>query len=61
MIILQLEARGKPVEEGKRKQYLEEPGARPVTNCTIFLGFTSNLISSGVREVLRFLVQNNMV
>ena len=27
----------------------------------IFLGFTSNLISSGVREHIRFLVQHRMV
>ncbi len=27
----------------------------------IFLGFTSNLISSGVREHIRYLVQHSMV
>ena len=27
----------------------------------IFMGFTSNLISSGVRESLRYLVQHRMV
>jgi len=37
------------------------PIQRPRTNCTIFLGYTSNIISSGVREVLRYLVQHNMV
>lgn len=30
-------------------------------NCTIFLGYTSNLISSGVRESIRFLAQHKMV
>ncbi|XP_040846348.1 deoxyhypusine synthase isoform X3 [Ochotona curzoniae] len=34
---------------------------RPLTGCTIFLGYTSNLISSGVRETIRYLVQHNMV
>jgi len=34
---------------------------RPKTNCTIFLGYTSNIISSGVREVIRYLAQHNMV
>ncbi|XP_009459995.1 PREDICTED: transportin-2-like [Nipponia nippon] len=34
---------------------------RPPSGCTIFLGFTSNLISSGVRESIRYLVQRNMV
>lgn len=38
-----------------------DPGERPVDNCTIFLGFTSNMISSGVRETIKFLVKNNMV
>ena len=53
--------RGRVVPDSQRKVYLEELGDRPVTNCTIFLGYTSNLISSGVRETLRFLVKNNMV
>ncbi|CAG9767949.1 unnamed protein product [Ceutorhynchus assimilis] len=30
-------------------------------SCTIFLGYTSNLVSSGLRETIRFLVQNKMV
>ncbi|KAN0066258.1 Deoxyhypusine synthase [Thecaphora frezii] len=29
--------------------------------CKIFLGFTSNLVSSGLREVIRFLVKNKYV
>lgn len=29
--------------------------------CTIFLGYTSNMISCGVREVIRFLVQHKLV
>ena len=37
------------------------PCKRDRTNCTIFLGYTSNMISSGVRDTIRFLVQNNMV
>ena len=57
----QLEVRGHQVVEERRKRHMEEPGDRPINNCTIFLGFTSNLISSGVREVLRYLVQNDMV
>ncbi|EUB65038.1 Deoxyhypusine synthase [Echinococcus granulosus] len=31
------------------------------SGCTIFLAYTSNMISAGVREVIRFLVQHNMV
>jgi deoxyhypusine synthase len=34
---------------------------RQKTTCTIFLGYTSNLVSSGLREVIRYLVQNHMV
>ncbi|CAG7833407.1 unnamed protein product [Allacma fusca] len=29
--------------------------------CTIFLGYTSNLVSSGLRETIRFLVQHKLV
>ncbi|NXN81941.1 DHYS synthase, partial [Bombycilla garrulus] len=36
-------------------------GPRPPSGCTIFLGFTSNLVSSGVRETIRYLVQHSMV
>lgn len=31
------------------------------SNCTIFLGYTSNMISCGVRESIQFLVKNKMV
>lgn len=30
-------------------------------NCTIFLGYTSNIVSSGLRETIRFLVQHRLV
>lgn len=33
----------------------------PRTSLQIFLGYTSNLISAGVREIVRYLVQNKMV
>lgn len=32
-----------------------------VQGCTIFLGFTSNLISSGLRETFKFLVKNKLI
>lgn len=32
-----------------------------VRGCKIFLGYTSNLVSSGLREMLRFLAQTNQV
>ncbi|KAL5054918.1 hypothetical protein RYX36_035600 [Vicia faba] len=34
---------------------------RKSVDCKVFLGFTSNLISSGVRDVVRYLCQHHMV
>jgi deoxyhypusine synthase len=31
------------------------------TNCTIFLGYTSNMISCGNRDIIRYLVQHKKV
>ena len=39
----------------------KDPEYRASVKCRIFLGYTSNLISSGLRETLRFLVQHKMV
>ncbi|ELU10093.1 hypothetical protein CAPTEDRAFT_1610 [Capitella teleta] len=47
-----------PLSEG------EDPidsSGRAKTNCKIFLGFTSNMTSSGVRDTIRYLCQHNMV
>ena len=35
--------------------------ARNKQRCTIFLSYTSNMISSGIRETIRFLVQHKLV
>jgi len=40
---------------------ITDPEERKKVKCRIFLGYTSNLISSGVREILRYLVRHNMV
>ncbi|KIJ56865.1 hypothetical protein M422DRAFT_72971 [Sphaerobolus stellatus SS14] len=37
------------------------PSVRAQTKCSIFLGYTSNLISSGLREVLLYLVKHKHV
>lgn len=53
--------RGKHIDcldEHERKGSFDING---VQTTTIFLGYTSNLISSGLRETLRYLVQHNMV
>ncbi|KAL3825236.1 hypothetical protein ACJIZ3_021265 [Penstemon smallii] len=34
---------------------------RDSVRCKVFLGFTSNLISSGVRDIVRYLLQHHMV
>lgn len=39
----------------------EKKGGLCKTNCTIFLGYTSNMISSGMREYIRYLCQHKMV
>lgn len=39
----------------------EDPFTTVKNNCTIFLGYTSNIVSSGLREIIRFLVQHNLV
>lgn len=31
------------------------------SSCTIFLGYTSNIVSSGLRETIKFLVQHKLV
>ncbi|KAM7539649.1 hypothetical protein Aperf_G00000027318 [Anoplocephala perfoliata] len=31
------------------------------SGCTIFLAYTSNMVSSGIREIIRFLVQHSLV
>jgi len=40
----------------------DEPDhVRAKVKCTIFLGYTSNMISCGVRECLRYIAQHNLV
>ncbi|KAJ5069347.1 deoxyhypusine synthase [Anaeramoeba ignava] len=48
------------IEDEKDEDYLA-PEVRKRTKCKIFFGYTSNLISSGLREVIRYLVQHRMV
>ncbi|TNN19525.1 Deoxyhypusine synthase isoform 2 [Schistosoma japonicum] len=50
-------------EEIELAQTLQDfhPLNRPLLGCTIFLAYTSNMVSSGVREVIRFLAEHNLV
>lgn len=50
-----------PFQEGIDDPDLRDESIRKRIRCRIFLAYTSNQISSGQREVIRFLVQNKMV
>ncbi|KAK6195347.1 hypothetical protein SNE40_000798 [Patella caerulea] len=51
----------KPIPSEKQAEINVNPCQRKKSNCTIFLSYTSNLISAGVREIFKYLVQHNMV
>lgn len=56
-----IECRAKPMSEETIDNFEEDIFIKKKTNCTIFLGYTSNMISSGLRDTLRFLVQHKFV
>jgi len=49
-----------PLAEDESDAYIS-PGVRAQTRCDIFLGYTSNLVSSGLREVILYLVKHKHV
>jgi len=53
-----LQRRDEPM--GEVGEYIDEK-FKPRTNCTIFLGYTSNMASAGIRDIIRFLVQHKLV
>ncbi|CAJ0605747.1 unnamed protein product [Cylicocyclus nassatus] len=55
-----LDAREK-VDEKQKERHFPYPKERLIPPCTIFLGYTSNLVTSGIREIIRFIVQHNLV
>ncbi|KAB0796790.1 hypothetical protein PPYR_10851 [Photinus pyralis] len=55
-----ISCRQRPLPETKYEDH-DDPFISVKTSCTIFLGFTSNIVSSGLRETIRFLVQHKMV
>ena len=59
---LQLEWRliDRPIAENEN-ELLKDLEIRRKTKCTIFFSYTSNMISSGIRETIKFLVQNKLV
>ncbi|VUZ45593.1 unnamed protein product [Hymenolepis diminuta] len=50
-------------EDNISKKLFEDMGIGVArrSGCTVFLAFTSNMVSSGIREIIRFLVQHNLV
>jgi deoxyhypusine synthase len=49
-----------PIQEDEADEYMDAE-VRAQTRCNIFLGYTSNLISSGLREVILYLVKHKHV
>lgn len=49
-----------PVDENTKDAH-KDPEFRKGVKCKIFLGCTSNMISSGIRETIRFLIEHKMV
>lgn len=56
-----MDCRSQPLTEEEQDVHETDEFIKRKHKCTIFLGFTSNLVSSGMRETLRFLVEHNMV
>jgi deoxyhypusine synthase len=49
-----------PIKESDDDE-ARDPEFRAKTGCTIFLGMTSNMISCGMREVIRYLAEHRLV
>jgi deoxyhypusine synthase len=49
-----------PIEEDETEDYCD-PEVRKNTRCTIFLGYTSNMASCGMRDYIRYLCEHKMI
>nr|CAG4651907.1 EOG090X07TT [Triops cancriformis] len=56
-----LSKRAEQLQPDQLDVHEEDEFIKRKSNCTIFLGYTSNMISSGIRDTIRFLVKNKMV
>ncbi|XP_022654839.1 probable deoxyhypusine synthase isoform X3 [Varroa jacobsoni] len=56
-----LDCRERPLPDDKLDTLEEDPFIRRKTSCTIFFGYTSNMGSAGVRDIIRFLAQHKLV
>lgn len=50
-----------PIDEENDTEEQKDPEFRKNARCTIFLGYTSNMVSCGMREYIRYLCQHKMV
>ena len=49
-----------PIDEDESEEF-KDPEVRKNTRCTIFLGYTSNMASCGIREYIKYLCKFKMV
>ena len=49
-----------PIDEEEDDEY-KDPEVRKKTRCTIFLGYTSNMASCGMRDIIRYLCEHKMI
>lgn len=56
-----IEARSVSLEDEQKDSYEDDEFIKRKNSCTIFFGYTSNMVSSGLRESIRFLVQHKLI
>lgn len=56
-----LNARDIPLDSDSSDQYEDDEFIRRKNSCTIFFGYSSRIVSSGLRETIRFLVENKLI
>lgn len=56
-----LDRRSVPLTEEQIDNIEEDEFVKRKYSCTIFLGYTSNIVSCGLRETIKFLVQHKLV
>ncbi|XP_046688411.1 probable deoxyhypusine synthase [Homalodisca vitripennis] len=56
-----LKCRDIPLSEEQEDSLEDDEFIQRKHSCTIFLGYTSNMVSSGVRDTIRFLAEHRLV
>lgn len=56
-----LDARDVPLTEDELDQYEDDEFIKRRNSCTIFFGYTSNIVSSGLRETMTYLAQHKLI